>query len=377
MKIVELKSRKSKRKSVKIGEGLPIKINANIGTSPVGIDLKKELKKVDIAIKYGADTIMDLSTGGNIRRIRKEILSYSKVPVGTVPIYEVFCRASRKGLSIKNIDEKFFLEVLYEHFEDGVDFVTIHSAVTGKAIEILKKTKRVGGVVSRGGSLTLRWMIETGKENPYYKYFDEIMRYAKENSVTLSIGDGLRPGAIDDSLDELQTSEIEIQGELIKIAMKNNVKAIVEGPGHVPLNEVEKQIKFIKEKTYGAPLYVLGPIVTDVAPGYDHITSAIGGALAGYFGADFLCYVTPSEHLSLPDIEDVKLGVIACKIAAHSANVARGIKDEFDDRIFSKARRKLNWKMMQKLAIDPEKIKKRKKGVECSMCGKYCALKQV
>jgi len=377
-KVVVLKSKRSRRKPVRLGGKETIKINANIGTSPLDKDLKKEFKKIDIAVKYGADTIMDLSTGGNIRKIRKEILSYSTVPVGTVPIYQVFCIASMKKIRFNKIPKDLFLEVLEENFEDGVDFVTIHSAVNREILSVFEKTKRTGGVVSRGGSLTLKWMKETGLENPYFKYFSEILKLAKEHSVTLSIGDGLRPGAIEDSFDRLQVKEIKIQGRLVREALRKNVKVIVEGPGHVPLDEVEMQMRFTKKETENVPLYVLGPIVTDVAPGYDHITGAIGGALAGFYGADFLCYVTPSEHLSLPDIEDVKQGVIASKIAAHVADIARGNKEAKKyDKVFSLYRRKLDWQKMQEFSFDPEKVKKRKQGKECSMCGKYCALKNV
>ncbi|HLD30170.1 MAG TPA: phosphomethylpyrimidine synthase ThiC, partial [bacterium] len=281
-KTVLLKSRTGRRRPVKLGKGEPVKVNANIGTSPLRVDLKKELKKLDAAVRSGADTVMDLSTGGNIREIRKEILSRSPVPVGTVPVYEVFCRTTMRGVSFRKVSPSFFLEVVEEQLEDGVDFVTLHCAVTRSILERLKRKPRVAGVVSRGGALIFRWMEETGEENPLLSRYGELLKLMKKYGCTLSLGDGLRPGSLADSLDRPQMMELENQSLLVRQALAAGVKVILEGPGHVPLHEVEKQIRLAKKYAHGVPLYVLGPIVTDIAPGYDHITSAIGGALAAF-----------------------------------------------------------------------------------------------
>jgi len=363
-------------KPIGIGAGLRTKINANLGSSPAKAEVDYELEKLKVAIKYGSDTVMDLSTGGDIDKIRQEITKNSTVPVGTVPIYQA---AVEKG-SIVELDENDFLKGIKKHIEGGVDFITVHCGVTKDSIPLLRK--RLMGVVSRGGSFLVKWMQHHNKENPLYENFDKIIDMAKRHDVTLSLGDGLRPGCLKDATDKAQLYELKKLGELAKRAYEENVQVIIEGPGHVPLDQIEHNIKLEKEICNNAPFYVLGPLVTDIAPGYDHITSAIGGTLAAFYGADFLCYVSPAEHLGLPDIEDVKQGVIASKIAAHAADIAKGIKGarDWDDKM-SKARADLNWDEMFKLAIDPETARKIRKKcpVEdpevCSMCGKFCSVK--
>ncbi|MFH1587696.1 MAG: phosphomethylpyrimidine synthase ThiC [Candidatus Diapherotrites archaeon] len=358
-----------------IGEGLKTKINANIGSSPNSFELKAELEKLDIAIKYGADTVMDLSIGGDIDSVRREIISHSSVPIGTVPIYQAVVD---KG-NLLDCDEKDFLNGIKKHIEDGVDFITVHSGITKKSIPLVEK--RLMGAVSRGGSFLLKWMKHHGKENPFYENFDKILEMAKKYDVTLSLGDGLRPGCLADATDDAQIYELKKLGELTNLCQGENVQVMIEGPGHIPLDQIKKNIEMQKKYCFGAPFYVLGPIVTDVAPGYDHITSAIGGALAAYYGADFLCYVTPSEHLALPDAEDVRQGVIAARIAAHAADIAKGVKGarEWDDRM-SKERKNLNWEGMMELAIDPEKAREYRKRCAdeetCSMCGEFCSMKE-
>src|SRR3989338_448961 len=363
-------------KPIGIGAGLRTKINANLGSSPAKADVDYELEKLKVAIKYGSDTVMDLSTGGDIDKIRQEITKNSTVPVGTVPIYQA---AVEKG-SIVELDENDFLKGIKKHIEGGVDFITVHCGVTKDSIPLLRK--RLMGVVSRGGSFLVKWMQHHNKENPLYENFDKIIDMAKRHDVTLSLGDGLRPGCLKDATDKAQLYELKKLGELAKRAYEENVQVIIEGPGHVPLDQIEHNIKLEKEICNNAPFYVLGPLVTDIAPGYDHITSAIGGTLAAFYGADFLCYVTPSEHLGLPTIEEVKDGVIASKIAAHAADVARGIKGarDWDDKM-SEARRDLNWSKMMELAINPEKAKEIRERCMpedpevCSMCGKFCSVK--
>lgn len=361
-------------KPIGIGKGLRIKINSNIGTSPAKFDIKEELEKLRVSIESGADTVMDLSTGGDIDKVRREILRNSTVPIGTVPIYQAVVE---KG-SILDLSENDFIRGIRKHIEDGVDFITVHSGVKKEAIPLVKK--RMMGVVSRGGSFLIKWMEHHDRENPLYTNFGKILKLAYKHDVTLSLGDGLRPGCIKDATDEAQIHELKVLGELSDIAFKENVQAMIEGPGHIPLHQIKENIDMQKKICKGKPFYVLGPIVTDVAPGYDHITSAIGGALAAYYGADFLCYVTPREHLGLPTVEDVREGVIASKIAAHAADVALGRGKEWDDDM-SKARADLDWEKMMELAMDPEKAKRMrdecapKDPKTCSMCDRFCSVK--
>jgi phosphomethylpyrimidine synthase len=359
-----------------IGEGLKIKVNANIGSSPDRAEISHELEKLQVCIDAKADTVMDLSTGGDIDRIRREIIKNSTIPVGTVPVYQAACTVD----DVVELDESDFIDGIRNHIEDGVDFITIHAGLLRSSIPFIKQ--RMMGVVSRGGALILKWMIHHKKENPLYENFDEILEMAKKYDVTLSLGDGLRPGCIKDATDKAQISELKVIGDLTMRSWEKGVQVMVEGPGHIPLDQIEKNIKLEKEICHGAPFYVLGPLVTDIAPGYDHITSAIGGCLAAYYGADFLCYVTPAEHLGLPDVEEVKEGVIASRIAAHAADVARGIVGAVDwDNDMSQARSDLNWKKMLELSINPElarNIRERCTDADeevCSMCGRFCSVK--
>lgn len=367
---------RKKIKPIGIGEDLRVKINANIGSSPAKADVEYELEKLKTAIFNGTDTVMDLSTGGDIDTIRREILNKSSVPVGTVPIYQ----AAIEKDTIVDLTADDMIKGIKKHIEDGVDFITVHSGVKRDCIPLVKK--RLMGVVSRGGSFLIKWMEHNKKENPLYEEFDKILHWAKKYDVTLSLGDGLRPGCIKDATDKAQLSELKVLGELAKAAREEEVQVMIEGPGHVPIDQIKMNIDLQKKICNNAPFYVLGPLVTDIAPGYDHITSAIGGAIAAVNGADFLCYVSPTEHLGLPDIEDVKIGVIASKIAAHAADIARGIKGarDIDDRM-SKARADLNWEEMFKTALDPETAKRIRNKCHpgdpnvCSMCDKFCSVK--
>lgn len=362
-----------------IGEGLRVKTNANIGTSPDHHDLDEELEKAAIAVKYGADTIMDLSTGGDIDEVRRRIIEEVRVPVGTVPIYQAALKAAKKG-SILDMTEDDMFSGVELHAKDGVDFMTVHCGVTRESVRSVKDSARITDIVSRGGTFLASWILHKDKENPLYANYDYLLEMAQEYDFALSLGDGLRPGCIADATDVPQLQELLIIGELVQRARDKDVQAIVEGPGHVPLNQIEANVRVEKTVCQGAPFYVLGPIVTDIAPGYDHITGAIGGALAAFYGADFLCYVTPAEHLSLPTIEDVKEGVISARIAAHVADIARGVDEEHDNRM-ARARKALDWKKMLELAVDPEKAKlyrdkrKPKSDEVCSMCGDVCAIK--
>ena len=359
-----------------IGKDLKIKVNANIGSSPDKADVSHELEKLKVCIDVKADTVMDLSTGGDIDEIRRAIIENSHLPVGTVPVYQAACKVD----SVVELNERDFIEGIKKHILDGVDFITIHAGLTRRSIPFIKK--RLMGSVSRGGALTLKWMIHHNKENPLYENFDEILKIAKKYDVTLSLGDGLRPGCLKDSTDEAQLSELEVLGELTKLAWEQDVQVMIEGPGHIPLHEIKQNVDLEKRICHGAPFYVLGPLVTDIAPGYDHITSAIGGCVAGFYGADFLCYVTRAEHLGLPDIEDVREGVISSRIAAHAADIARGVSGVIDwDNKMSTARSNLDWKKMIELSINPqlaEDIRKRCVDEDedvCSMCGKFCSIK--
>jgi phosphomethylpyrimidine synthase len=367
-----------------IGEGLRIKVNANLGTSPEHIDLEEELKKLEIAIQAGTDTVMDLSTGGDIAFIRREILKHSLIPVGTVPIYEAATEAVKKRKGLANMRAEDLFEVIERQAEEGVDFITVHCGVNRNSVERLRRNPRIMGVVSRGGAFLVEWMIYNDQENPLYEQFDRLLEIAKKYDVTLSLGDGLRPGCLADATDRPQVVETILLGELTERAWAEGVQVMIEGPGHVPLDQIEANVLLEKKLCKGAPFYVLGPLVTDATPGYDHITSAIGGAIAGKAGADFLCYVTPSEHLGLPSVEDVREGVIAVRIAAHAADIARGNKKALErDLEISKARKKFDWERQIELAIDPPKARQyreeRRSGEKdgCTMCGEFCAIKRV
>lgn len=369
-----------KLKATGIGEGLRTKINVNLGTSGDYHNIEEEVKKVKEAIKLKADAIMDLSTYGNTGEFRRKIIEISPVMIGTVPIYDAVTKYCK---DIKDITVDEFFKVVEEHAKDGVDFFTIHAGLNRIAVERIKRNRRLTNVVSRGGSILLEWMEKNDRENPFYEYFDRLLEICRKYDVTISLGDGLRPGSINDATDIPQVQELIFLGELTKIAWEGNVQVMIEGPGHLPLDEIIANVKLEKKLCLGAPFYVLGPIVTDIAPGYDHITSAIGGAMAASYGADFLCYVTPAEHLKLPTLQDVKEGIIAAKIAAHAADVVKGVKDAKEwDYEMSEARAKLDWGKMLKLAIDPEKAKKYRMESQpkdekvCTMCGDLCALKR-
>lgn len=367
-----------------IGYGLRTKVNANLGTSTDILEIDTELKKLEVALKYGTDTIMDLSVGGDLDQIRRKFLAHSPVPVGTVPIYEIAVNAqSKKGDFLKfTIDD--ILDILETQAKDGVDFFTIHAGVTKQSLSALKKNKRILDIVSRGGAILAGWMNYQQKENPFYEYFDKILDIAYRYDITLSLGDGLRPGSILDATDKAQIAELKILGKLASYAKKKSVQVMIEGPGHVPLNQIRKNIALGKKICHQAPFYVLGPLVTDIASGYDHISASIGGALAASEGADFLCYVTASEHLRHPSIEDVKEGVIASRIAAHAADIAKGIKSAIKlDRDMSQARKRRDWKRQIELSIDPYKAKHYRDSSKphiidvCTMCGKYCSIKLI
>ena len=366
-----------------VGAGLSIKVNANLGTSPERVDIGMELEKLRMATEAGADSVMDLSTGGDLDEIRKTIVAHSTVPIGTVPIYQAAVESVKKKNSITHLDPEELFEVIEKHGQDGVDFVTVHTGVTRRSLERLKNQGRVTDIVSRGGAFLAEWMIVNNRENPLYEQYDKLIAIAKKYDMTLSLGDGLRPGCIADATDRAQIQELITLGELCEEAWNNGVQVMIEGPGHVPLNLIEANILLEKKLCRDAPFYVLGPIVTDVAPGYDHITAAIGGALAGFYGADFICYVTPSEHLGLPTPADVREGVIVAKIAAHAADVARGREQAIErDRQMSRYRKALDWEGQLRMAIDPEKIRSFRKERSlhddvCSMCGEYCAMKVV
>ncbi|MFA5399129.1 MAG: phosphomethylpyrimidine synthase ThiC [Dehalococcoidia bacterium] len=363
-----------------IGKGLKIKVNANIGTSSDVGTMAGELEKLRVSIKYGADTVMDLSTGGDIRAVRRAILKQSSVPIGTVPIYQAMVEAGQKyGPIVKATADDIF-KAIEEQAAEGVDFVTVHCGVTQSAIRSLKSQRRVTDVVSRGGAFLLGWMLYHEKENPLYEHYDRLLDIAARYDVTLSLGDGMRPGSLADASDRPQIQELVTLGELVERAWKAGVQVMVEGPGHLPLNHIGMNMQLQKSLCKGAPFYVLGPLVTDVGAGYDHITGAIGGAIAGAYGADFLCYVTPAEHLSLPDSEDVRNGVIASRIAAHAADIVRSQGKAADwDRRMSTARKHLDWDAQAELSIDTDKAKEIRskyavKGRACSMCGEYCAM---
>jgi len=372
---------------VGIGEGLKVKINVNLGTSRDHCNLKEELLKARTAIELGTDAIMDLSTGGDTRAIRKAILKAVRVPLGTVPIYETAleCISGGRGrrekrARIVDMDEDAIFSTIERQAKEGVDFMTVHCGITRDSVGRLKKSGRITDIVSRGGAFLSAWILHNDRENPLYADYDNLLELARKYEFTLSLGDGLRPGCIADATDRPQLQELIILGELVDRARKAGVQAMVEGPGHVPLNQIEANIRIQKTVCKGAPFYVLGPLVTDIAPGYDHITSAIGGALAGFYGADFLCYVTPSEHLSLPTVEDVRQGTVASRIAAHAADIARGVGWE-EDLAMARARKALDWEGQFKHAIDPQRARSirdrhrpKKSEKTCTMCGDLCAM---
>lgn len=364
-----------------IGEGLSVKINVNLGTSRDIADLNGELEKLKVSLKYGADSVMDLSTGGDIDAIRTRLLKECPVIMGSVPIYQTGLTAARNN-AVVDMSEDDIFNGIEKHAKDGMDFMTVHCGITKESVKWLKKADRLMDVVSRGGSFLTAWILHNDEENPLYRNYDYLLEMARKYEFTLSLGDGFRPGCIADATDQAQISELMTLGHLVKRAREAGVQSMVEGPGHVPLEQVPMNVSLEKRLCHGAPFYVLGPIVTDIAPGYDHIVGAIGGAVAAQAGADFLCYLTPAEHLSLPDTEDVREGVIASKIAAHIGDLARGRNREMDDTM-ARARKKLDWDTMFEVCIDPDKAKKyRARGCTehedgCSMCGDVCAVKIV
>jgi phosphomethylpyrimidine synthase len=363
-----------------IGSELTVKVNANIGTSSEVGNVYSELEKLRTALRFGADAVMDLSTGGDITAIRKSILAASTLPIGTVPIYQVGIEAIEKNGAIVNMTVDDIFSIIEQQAKEGVDFMTVHCGITRASIARLKRQKRLTDVVSRGGAFLIGWMLYNDRENPLYEHFDHLLDIARKFDVTLSLGDGMRPGSIADATDRAQIDELITLGELVDRAREAGVQVMVEGPGHIPLNQIASNVQLEKSLCHGAPFYVLGPLVTDIGAGYDHITAAIGGAIAAASGADFLCYVTPTEHLSLPDVEDVKNGVIASRIAAHAADIVRGKKQASEwDRKMSVARKRLDWETQAELSLDPEKVKSvhskySSGGSACSMCGKYCAM---
>lgn len=364
-----------------IGKKLKTKINVNLGVSRDCKDINVELNKVREAVDMGAESIMDLSSFGDTRKFRKKLTSECKAIIGTVPIYDAVVYYNK---ALGKITTEEWLDIVRMHAEDGVDFMTIHCGINRNTAERFKKNKRLTNIVSRGGSIIFAWMEMTGEENPFYEHFDDILEICQKYDITLSLGDACRPGCIEDASDISQIEELVTLGELTERAWKKNVQVMIEGPGHMPLDQIAANMKIQETLCHGAPFYVLGPLVTDVAPGYDHITSAIGGAVAAASGASFLCYVTPAEHLRLPDEDDVKEGIIAAKIAAHAADIAKGIKGAKDwDYNMSKARKALDWDKMFELAIDPEKAKRYRASSKperedtCTMCGNFCAVRNM
>lgn len=362
-----------------IGTKMRTKINVNLGISGDCNNYENEMKKVDLSIKYGAEAIMDLSNYGKTNTFRKQLIEKSPAMIGTVPMYDAIGYLEKDLLEITAED---FLKVVKAHAEEGIDFMTIHAGINRRAVEAFMRDKRKMNIVSRGGSLLFAWMMMTGNENPFYEYYDEVLEILREYDVTISLGDALRPGCIDDSTDAGQISELIELGALTERAWAKDVQVMVEGPGHMAMNEIAANMKLQKRICHNAPFYVLGPLVTDIAPGYDHITSAIGGAIAASSGADFLCYVTPAEHLRLPDIDDVKEGIMASKIAAHAADIAKGVPHATDpDNAMAAARHEVDWEKMFSIAIDPDKARAYFESTPpadrhtCSMCGKMCAVR--
>ena len=363
-----------------VGEGVRTKINVNLGISEDSNDVSKEIEKAKLAIELQAHGIMDLSTFGDTGKFRRKLVEMSPVMLGTVPMYDA---VAKYGKNIKDMTVDDLFHVVEEHAKDGIDFLTIHAGLERAAAKRVDNNPRLTHIVSRGGSILYHWMKENDRENPFYEHFDRVLEICKKHDVTLSLGDGLRPGSIKDSTDAPQIQELIILGELTKVAWEEKVQVMIEGPGHVPMHEIATNMQLQKKLCHGAPFYVLGPIVTDIAPGYDHITSAIGGAIAAQHGADFLCYVTPAEHLRLPDIDDMKEGIMASRIAAHAGDIAKGIKGAMEwDNAMSKARGELDWKSMFDLSIDPKKAREYRAssmpidGDVCTMCGDLCPIKR-
>ena len=364
-----------------IGSMLKTKITVNLGTSRDCKDLDMELQKVNDAVKMGAESIMDLSSWGDTQKFRRKLTAECPAIIGTVPIYDAVVYYHK---ALKDITTEEWLKIVEMHAQDGVDFMTIHIGINRSTAQRFKQNKRLMNIVSRGGSIIFAWMEMTGKENPYYEHFDEILDICQKYDVTISLGDACRPGCLEDATDVSQIEELVTLGELTRRAWEKNVQVIIEGPGHMPLNQIAATMQIQQSICKGAPCYVLGPLVTDIAPGYDHITAAIGGAIAATYGASFLCYVTPAEHLRLPDLNDVKEGIIASKIAAHAADIAKGVKGASEwDRQMGMARKKLDWEKTFELSIDPEKARnyrasaKPEKEDTCSMCGNFCAVKNM
>ncbi len=375
-RVVILRNKRRKIEPCAIGERMRIKVNTNIGTSTQKVSIKEEIKKLKVAIEAGTDTVMDLSTGGNLKKVRKEIIENSSVPLGTVPIYEAGIEMAKRYGDIARMTSQSILEKIEEQAEEGVDFMTIHSGVSLSTVSKFREKKRLLPIVSRGGSFLAHWMLNNKRENPLLENFSKVLKIAKKYRITISLGDGLRPGSIIDSTDIFQIEELIILGKQAGVALKEGVQVMIEGPGHIPLQEVEMNVLLAKKICGNFPFYVLGPLVTDIAPGYDHIVGAIGGAIAGAAGADFLCFVTPAEHLGLPTVKEVREGVIATRIAAHSADIARGREESINkDRELSLARQKRDWEKQKSFSLDKSVFEKRNLSDVCSMCGKYCALK--
>ncbi|MFR1709378.1 MAG: phosphomethylpyrimidine synthase ThiC [Clostridium sp.] len=364
-----------------VGQGLRTKINVNLGISKDCYDIEKEMEKVNVALDMKAEAIMDLSNYGKTAEFREKLIEKSTAMIGTVPMYDVVGFYDKE---LKDISVDEFFKVVEKHAQDGVDFVTIHAGLNRETINTFKRNERLTNIVSRGGSLLFAWMELNQRENPFYEYFDRLLDICERYDLTLSLGDACRPGCIEDATDASQIKELMVLGELTRRAWNRNVQVIIEGPGHMAINEIEANMLLQKKLCHGAPFYVLGPLVTDVAPGYDHITSAIGGAIAATYGADFLCYVTPAEHLRLPNLEDMKEGIVAAKIAAHAADIAKGVKGARQwDNEMSKARQALNWEKMFTLALDEEKPRRYRKEStphhedSCTMCGKMCSMRNM
>ncbi|MCP4653520.1 MAG: phosphomethylpyrimidine synthase ThiC [Candidatus Omnitrophica bacterium] len=380
--VIPINKKRDLTKPTALGEGLKVKINTNIGASTGKNDINQELKKLKTAINAGSDAIMDLSVGDNLNKVRKRILKNCPVPLGTVPIYQVVSEVEKRKGSFEKMTFDDVWDVLKTQAEEGVDFFTLHAGILKKTIKTIQRKKRIGGIVSRGGAILTRWMYVNNVENLIYQNFDKILDLAKKYNITISLGDALRPGAIADSSDKLQLSELEVLGQLVKRCRKKGVQVMVEGPGHIRLDEIALNMLLQKKVCDNAPFYVLGPLPTDIAAGYDHITSAIGGAIAALSGADFLCVVTPAEHLRHPSVEDIKDGVIASRIAAHSVDVLR-FKDEWErDYNLSLHRARREWSSLFPLTLDPKKARHYRKDKKtskdiCSMCGNFCSLKMM